>query len=222
MAAPLVRKAGLLDDETGLHVIPLSVLLLDALGPGYLNWTSEALQAECEDRWGSLGVLTWERIQAARILQLHNAFWSDWEVFEKITAAIVGEAPIFSLVQPPEAEEIAIALSVANRVDNTRTYDNDVRSYIAACCLNDGFWYLESPIKEVAEAEIAEFDERRGINREYGMVAEELKKSDKLQDDMGDPVIAQANRVRGVRSILRQYEAEVDRQLKQLRSKPKA
>lgn len=221
MSEPLVRKAGLLEDETGLHVIPLSVLLLDALGPSYLNWTSEALKEECEDRWGKLGVLTWERIQAARVLQLHNAFWSDWEVFEKITAAIVGEAPIFNLVQPPEAEEIAISLTVAARVDNSRTYDNDVRSYVAACCLNDGFWYLESPIKEVAEAEIAEFDDRNGIRRDYGMVAEELKKSDKLQNVMDDPIIAQANRVRGVRSILRQYEAEVDRQLKQLQSKSK-
>jgi len=221
VSEPLVRKAGLLEDETGLHVIPLSVLLLDALGPSYLNWTSEALKEECEDRWGKLGVLTWERIQAARVLQLHNAFWSDWEVFEKITAAIVGEAPIFNLVQPPEAEEIAISLTVAARVDNSRTYDNDVRSYVAACCLNDGFWYLESPIKEVAEAEIAEFDDRNGIRRDYGMVAEELKKSDKLQNVMDDPIIAQANRVRGVRSILRQYEAEVDRQLKQLQSKSK-
>jgi hypothetical protein len=53
------------------------------------------------------------------------------------------------------------------------------------------------------------------------MVAEELKKSDKLQNVMDDPIIAQANRVRGVRSILRQYEAEVDRQLKQLQSKSK-
>lgn len=198
------------------------MLLLDALGPSYLNWTSEALKSECEERWGQLGVVTWERIQALRILHLHDAFWKEWEVFEKITAAILGEAPIFSLVQPPEAEEIAVALSVAKKIDATHAYDDDVRSYIAASCLNDGLWYLESPLEEVAAAEIADFDNRRGISRDYGKVAEELKKSDKLQDDMNDPIIVQANRVRDVRYVLRQYDAAVDRQLKQLQTKPKA
>lgn len=205
----------------GLHVLPLSVLLLDALGPSYLNWTSEALKAECEDRWGPLGVVTWERIQAARILQLHDAFWKEWEVFEKITAAILGEAPIFSLVQPPEAEEIAIALSVAKRIDATRTYDDDVKSYVAACCLNDGVWYLESPLKEVAEADIADFDNRRSISRDFAGVAGELSKTPSFQDDMGDPTIAQANRVREMRLVLKNYDAAVDRQLKQLKTKSK-
>lgn len=216
MTEPLVRRAEILEDEVNLHVLPLSVLLLDALGAGYLNWSSEALRAECEERWGKIGVVTWERIQALRIMHLHDAFWQEWEVFEKITAAILGEAPIFSLVQPPEAAEIAIALSVAKRIDASRTYDDDVRGYIAAACLHDGLWYLESELAEAAEAEVAAFDQQHGIVRQFGAVAEELAKSSSFRTDTDDPILSQVNRVLDVRSVLQQYNAAVEQQLKKL------
>lgn len=41
MGEPLVRKAGILEDETGLHLLPLSMLLTEALGVEFLGWTSK-------------------------------------------------------------------------------------------------------------------------------------------------------------------------------------
>lgn len=215
MGEPLVRKAGILEDETGLHLLPLSMLLTEALGVEFLGWTSEALREECEDRWGKIGVLTWERIQALRVLHLHDAYWKEWEVFEKITAAIMGEAPIFNLVQPPEAEEIAVSLSVAAKVDK-HEFDDDVKAYIVSACLNDGLWYYEEPIASVVGSVPAEMDRRMGILRDEAAVAGELQKSDKFRPPSDDPILEQVNRVLDVRYVLKKYDKAVAEQLANL------
>jgi len=212
---PLVRRAGLLEDEQGLHLITLSVLLLDLLGPEYLFWTSEALREELQERYGKIGVVTWERVQALRILHVHDAYWQEWEVFEKVTAAICGEPPIFSLVQPQEAEEVFISLSTASRIDQ-HDFDEDVRSYMVAACLNDGLWYFEEPVAAVGSSELVELDTRQGIQRPFGLISAELEKSNKFRPESDDPVLTQVNRVLEVRQALRLYNEAVDRQLLQL------
>ena len=71
-AQPLLRPAGPLEDESGLHLLPLSVFLLEALGPNYLGWDSAALRSELEEKFGNIGVLTWERIQALRVFHIND------------------------------------------------------------------------------------------------------------------------------------------------------
>lgn len=215
----LVRKAGLLEDETGLHVMPLAVLLLNALGHEYIAWSSEALREELQERFGTIGVVTWERIQALRILQAHDAFWKDWEVFEKVTAAILGEAPIFSLVQPPEAEEIAIALDVASKIDK-HDFSAEVKGYIVSACLTDGLWYLEPPLN-VVEEDLRAYDDYHHIQRDFAGVAAALQESSTYRPEFEDPISSQVNRVLDVRHALRLYNAEVEKQLKSLPEKVK-
>jgi hypothetical protein len=219
MVTALARKAGLLDDETGLHVLTLSPLLLMKLGPEFLMWESAALREELEDLYGSIGPVTWERIQALRVLHVHNAFWTEWEVFENVTAAILGEPPIFSFTQPPEPEEIAIALVTAAKIDS-HTYSDEVLSYMTAACLFDGMWYLDEAPLSVARGELREFDLRRNIDRDFGGVAALLSENPKGRFSV-DPVTSnqvQADKVLEVRRALQRYDAAVTRQLKSLPS----
>lgn len=216
MSAALLRKAGPLDDESGLHLLTLSVMLLNALGPEYLNWDFQALKEECEERWGSIGPVTWERIQAGVVLHAHNAFWQEWEVFENITAAIMGEPPVFSLVQPPEAEECAIALDTARRVDS-HEYSDEVKSYIVASCLHDGLWYFDGTPLEMCQEQLQEYDRREGIDRRFDEVAKVLSQTSGFIDDPQTAPEVQANKVREVQLVLRRYNAQVDKQLKRLR-----
>lgn len=215
MGQPLVRRAGALDDETGLLPIPLSVLLLDTIGPEYIWWTSEALHAELVERFGSVGVVTWERIQAVRLLHFHDAYWKEWEVFEKVTAAFNGSPPIFTFVQPPEAEEVAISLDIASKIDS-HEFDQDVRSYIVASCLHDGLWYFEPPISTAVQGELEELDRRTGVVRAHGEVAAALQESEQFRPQGDDFVSNQVNRVLDVRLVLRRYNEAVERQLQQL------
>ena len=212
---PLVRKAGLLDDESGLHLLTLSVLLLNKFGPEFIAWTSECLREELEDHYGNIGPVTWERIQALRVLHANESFWKEWEIFEKITAAIMGEPPIFSYVQPPEAEEIAIALETAKRIDK-HEYSDEVKKYIAASCLNDGLWYLEDPPLDIAKEALREYDIRLGIERRAETVAAALQAKEGFYDSPETAPEVQANRVREVALVLKRYNAAVESQLKNI------
>lgn len=216
MTSPLLRKAGPLDDESGLHLLTLSVMLLGELGPEALTWDFQALKEECMEKWGPIGPVTWERIQALVLLHAHNAFWQEWEIFEKITAAIMGEPPVFSLTQPPEAEECAIAIDTARRVDS-HEYSDEVKSYIVAACLNDGLWYLDGTPMEMCQEQLQEYDRRMGIDRRFGDVARVLSQTRGFIDDPQTAPEVQANKVREVELVLQRYNAQVDEQLKSLK-----
>jgi hypothetical protein len=216
MAQPLFRKAGLLDDEYGLHLLTLSVLLLDAFGPEMLLWESETLWEECTEKWGEIGPLTWEKIQALRVLHAHDGFWKEWEIFENICAAINGEFPIFSFVQPPDPDEAAIAIVTAARVDQSHSYSDEVKSYLVAACLDDGLWYFEGTPLEMCQEQLTEYDKRMDIQRRYADVAKALEENEGLYASPETAAEVQANKVREVQDVVSRYTASVDSQLRKL------
>ena len=215
-AVPLMRKAGKLDDESGLHLLTLSVLLLDKLGPEFLAWDYDALREELEERWGTIGPVTWQRIMALTVLHAHDIAWLEWEVFENMVAVIVGEMPVFSYVQPPEPEEMAIALETFRRIDS-RAFGEEVKDYIIAACLNDGMWYLDGTPLNMAQSSLTEYDLNLGIDRDVGSVAAALQAQGGFYAEPDTAGEVQANKVRDVQLVLKRYTAAVDKQLKELR-----
>jgi len=210
---PLLRDPQLLEDERGLHVVTLSMLMLRKYGPEYLLWPYEAFREQLEEDFGSIGILTWERVQAVRVLHTHS-FWTEWEVFEKVTAAVVGAPPVFSYVQPPEAEDVAIALTTAARFDSYE-FSPDVLSYMVAALLHDGTWYLEPPLN-VAQPTLDAFDARKGISRDTQSVALRLQQ---VSDYIQEPETAadvQVNNVLSVRKALVEYNESLNKQLQEL------
>tara|TARA_Y100001970_G_C14223923_1_gene854396 strand:- start:2000 stop:2662 length:663 start_codon:yes stop_codon:yes gene_type:complete len=207
----LLRPAGILEDEYGLHLLVLDALCIKHIGPEYIGWDTEALKAELSEDFGDIGVVTWERIQAARLLHANDSFWKEWEVFEKVTAAIMGEPPIFSYSQPPEAEEIAIAIATAAAVANHK-YTDDVCGYMAAACLFDGLWYLDDHI-EVAEAALTEHDKRKGISRAFAAVAGRLEEVSDYIKEPNSAIDVQVNHVISVRKALAEYNGQIEKQL---------
>jgi len=212
----LVRVAGKLEDESELHLVTLSVLLLQELGADYLDWEPAHLWEELEERYGRVGVFTKERINALRALHTNSAFWEEWEVFEKVTAAILGEMPIFSLVQPPEAEEIAIAVITSQRFDR-HEYSHDVKGYLVAACLDDGLWYFLNTPLEFLHDTLLEYDGRTNLERDFTSVDAALGAQADFYNDPETAAEVQANKVREIELVLRRYNAAVEKQLKGLR-----
>jgi hypothetical protein len=215
MSAPLLRRAGRLEDESGLHLITLSVLLLQALGPDYLDWETDHLWEDLTERYGEIGTMTKERINALRLLHSNSAFWEEWEVFEKVTAAILGEMPLFSLMQPPEPEEIAIAVTTALRFDR-HDWDEDVKAYMVAACLDDGLWYFSGTPLGFLHDTLLEADNRLGIERDFSSVDGALAARSGFYDDPDTAAQVQANKVREVELVLRRYNDAVEKQLKEI------
>jgi len=213
---PLLRKAGVLEDERDLELLVVDVLLLKHLGPKYLEWDSDALKEELTEDFGEVGPVTWEKIQAARLLHTSETFWTEREVFEKVAASIMGELPIFSYAQPPESEEIAVAISTAAKIA-FHPYDNDVLAYIAAACLNDGVWYFEDPL-DIATAALSDHDSRKNIERDFGGVAARLQEVSSYISDPESAIDVQVNHVLGVRTALSIHNAAVERQMAKIPS----
>jgi hypothetical protein len=214
-AAPLLRKAGLLEDETGLHFLTLSVLLLNELGPQFITWDYAALREELEEKWGQIGPVTWQRIMALTVLHAHDIAWREYEVFENMVAAILGEMPIFSYVQPPEPEEISIALETFKRIDK-HEFSEEVKDYIVAACLHDGMWYFDDTHLEMAQPSLTEYDLRLGLDRDVGSVAKALEGRTKFYQDPETAAEVQANHVLGVQLATKRYIDAVEKQLKSL------
>lgn len=214
MTQPLTRPARIFDDERGLHLYPATRYLLREMGPEYLDWDSIALRMEIEERWGSIGPLTWERVQAGRIMAGLDAFWTHMEIFENCSLALVGEIPVFSYFQPLEAESIAVALETA-KMFQTHEYSDEVRGYIVACLLEDGIWFLDPPL-DLVQGDLDVYDKDRSIQRPYDSVRYVLSRNPKMIPDPQGPAEVQANHVRSVQSTLTAYRSIIDKQLKEL------
>ena len=51
MTKKLLRKAGILEDETDLEMITLDMICLSLFGIEYIGWESETLKEELEEEW---------------------------------------------------------------------------------------------------------------------------------------------------------------------------
>lgn len=180
-------------------------------------WDSEVLHDELKRKYGEIGPLTWEKIQAARAMIVTDAFWKDWEVFEKCAAAISHRYPVFAFSQPPEPEEIAIALRTAERVSKAE-YSEDVKRYIAAALLDGGHWYLEPPL-DLVQAVVDEHDVRNGIERDRKSVQDLLESQSDYFTNPEYFAQVQANQVLSIREGLADYDREVREQLARLKEK---
>lgn len=193
----------------------LDVLVLRKFGPKALLWDSEVLHSELEQTFGPVGMVTWERIQAARLMHAKNSFWLDWEVFEKCTAVTVGRIALFDASQPPEAEEIAVAVMTAERIDRTHEYSDEVKRYMTAACLNDGLWHLEPPLRDLIGPLVQEYCEHNRIEVDQAGVVRVLEQGHK-RENSDDPAEVQAERVLAVRDTLGRYAKELADQMARL------
>jgi len=214
MTQAVARRVRLLDDERGLHLYPLLKFLLRELGPEFLAWDSVALRLELGERWGDPGPLTWERIQAARIMAGHDGFWLHMEIFENCGLALVGEIPVFSHFQPLEAESIAVILTTAALIKE-HEFSGEVTGYALSCCLEDATWFLEEPL-DILQHELDEYDRGRRIVRDHDAVRARLDRSSGMIQDPQDFVDVQVNNVISVRETLAGYNRLIDQQIKEL------
>ena len=206
---------GILSDQSALHLLTLDVLCLRELGPEFIGYEPETLFREMSLRHGSIGRVTSERLLACQVLHANAVYWTDWEAFEKITASISGEVAIFSYSQPPEPEEAAISLTTAAQF-NSIEYSEEVKRYIAACCLHDGLFYLEGPL-EMSMPYTSEYIDSREIDVNIPMVRDILAKTSSQIEDADSVEEVQVNKVLSVRKAVADFQREIKMQLNRIK-----
>lgn len=197
------------DDEAELHALVLHRLLLKTLGPAYLTWDAEPLHLEIVEHWGSCGTVTFEKVLAVRVLLANTMFWTEWGVFEKVVAAFAGQFPDFSMMQPPEAGDVAAAVWTAAVLrGDAPAYGEDVTGYIAAACVNDGLWFLETPL-DFANDAVTYLAQQRGVTLPRSEVAALLAKQRTTYEKPASVAEAQVNEVLNQRADFAAFQREV-------------
>lgn len=211
----MLRAPKPFDDESGTHLIVLHRALVRALGEDYIDLDSRALREEIIERWGSLGDVAWNKVQAARLLATNEMAWDEWGVFEKVVAAAAGELPDFAFMQPPETEDVARALLTMAEFGDY-DFHPDVVGYIGAACLHDGVWYLETPL-DVARQVIIDYTKDNRIELPFGEVQALLAARSRPFTDPDSPAEVQFNEVLAVRQDLKDFRDELQRQALKLK-----
>lgn len=206
---------GLLSDSSGLHLLTLDVLCLRDLGPEFIAYEPETLFREMSIRHGKIGRVTSERLLACQVLHANNVYWTEWEAFEKITASISGEVAIFSYSQPPDPEDAAISLVTAAQFE-AHEYSEEVKRYIAACCLHNGLFYLEGPL-EMSMPYSEEFIDSREIDVNIPMVKDLLAKNTTPIQGADSVEEVQVNKILSVRSAVADFQREIQTQLNRIK-----
>jgi len=214
-SAPLLRAPGPFDDEAGTHLLVLHRLLLAHLGPSYRDLDSAALREEITERFGGLGDVAWNRVQAGRLLATNDMAWEEWGVFEKVVSAVAGEMPDFAYMQPPEAEDVARTLLTMAELAQP-DFHYDVVAYIGAACLHDGLWYLEAPL-DISRPVITEYVEDKKLDLPFDQVRHLLASRSRPFANPDSPAEVQLNEVLAVREDLAEFRQELMDQAVHLR-----
>ena len=212
--APLLQKAGLLSDEVALHIEPLTVLMLRKYGPVFIQWEPETLFERLEADFGPVGVVAADRVGASQVLSAHDAAWKEWDVFENIAAVAQGVPAVFGQMQPPDVEFAAIGVTVLAAF-GPREYHDDVRGYIAACCLQSGLWHLEAPLDFCADL-AQSFYQTRGFSPPVEELLRRLKTQTEYIPQPSGLVEVQVNQVLSVRKAVAEYKQQVESQLRSI------
>lgn len=138
----LVRAATheLLDKEGSLNVFSLYRFLNDHYGRRWWDWEPETIWAELQRDHFSEG--TPEEIRdmtmALQVTLNSHAPFEHWHIFEKIAHAFSANPVSFSILQPLEPDEAALAMQALSRIRPEEKYDREVLMYIAVCVKSAG------------------------------------------------------------------------------------
>lgn len=216
MRTRLFKTASAVSDEADLNPVALRVLLQNLYGTEFLTWEPETLKESLEKRFGSLGPLTWERIQALRVLLTHTGFFDAWEVFEKISNTFCGHVAIFHLIQPLSADELALAVHIGTALVPGQAWSDEVQRYILAGCANDGLWAPGFPLREVFPELLKTYLAERDLTDAFQAVEARSGKASKIIPGSEDMVQVQVNRRLEIAELLRAFDAQTQEQIKVL------
>ena len=210
--SPSPKKESLLSDKKGLHLLVLDILCLRTLGPEFIGYEPEALFTEMEIAYGKIGKVTAERLQVCQLLHSNNLFWTEWEAFEKSTASICGEIAVFNQTQPPDPEEITISLLTAQQVASHQ-YSEEVKRYIAACCIFSGLYCLEGPLS-IASPFVFEHYRGKGIEPDVDSVVDLLSRTKIPFKDPDSAEEVQVNKLLSIKAAAADFQQTLERQIK--------
>jgi hypothetical protein len=128
------------------HPVVLDMLLLDKFGAEWLTWEPETIWSEIKAEFGVLpSTHVSNKVNAVKTLHVVDSPWTEWEVFNVIVEALVGNIPDFRRLQRPSPSDLIPAVHIMNRVKH-KDFSEEVGRFVAACFLDASVLYLPPPV----------------------------------------------------------------------------
>lgn len=128
------------------HPVALDLVLLKNFELEWLSWLPDTLFSEIEKTFStSIAEVNRLKILAAQTLHTIDAYWDNWEIFEKVLWSLNGQIPRTDVIQPPD---LSILMSGVDMADGIRkeTYGEEVARYCAAVFLHENVFYAPEPL----------------------------------------------------------------------------
>lgn len=119
-----------------------AALLIRKYDKDWFEWEPETLWQTIEkDFKQTPSVLTKNKINAIKTILLTDAFWKEWNIFEKVVLAFNDHIPNFYSVEVPSPGEISWAVREANFVRPGVPWSDEVVVYVQRVCKDAGLVY---------------------------------------------------------------------------------
>lgn len=129
------------------HPVALDLVLLKNFELEWLQWLPDTLFREIEATFEtSIAEANRLKILAAQTLHVTDAYWEQWEIFEKVLWALNGQIPRVDVIQPPDLSILMSGVDMANGV-RQETYGEEVARYCAAVFLHENVFYAPEPLE---------------------------------------------------------------------------
>lgn len=127
------------------HPVALDVVLLKHFQLDWLSWLPETLFPEIQNTFNtSIAEVNKIKILAIQTLHVIDAFWEEWEVFEKTIWALNGMIPRVDAVQPPDLPMLFAGIDSVNHIAQNK-FGEEIARYTAAVFLHEGVIYAPPP-----------------------------------------------------------------------------
>jgi hypothetical protein len=85
------------------HPVVLDLALLKRFQMDWFPWLADTLFYEIEREFKTpIAEVNRLKLMAAKTLHVVDAYWDNWEVFEKVTSGLNGIVPRMDVMQPPD------------------------------------------------------------------------------------------------------------------------
>lgn len=132
--------------------------MTDKYGFEWTKWEPETI-------WQTTGAedsYVKNKLQAIQVIVNNQMFWTEWEVFEKVTLAFNNIPPNFQVIEEVSPAQMAFAIRSAYKIRRDArckvsgkepVFNQEVKIYIATRAYLDGTVYLPGPL-DIAQSEL--------------------------------------------------------------------
>ena len=197
------------------HPCVLDLVLLDHYGVEWWEWLPQVVVHTLEADLAKAGVARsiQQKLSAIQVLHRQTTFWTEWEVFNAMVAALNGITPDFVHWQPPTLQQLVVGVWVARKIRDGVAYSAEVRAYITQICKQEQVLVPQAPLEWVRHEDLEHYDIDKGVLTEIQTAWPAAQASGELPANASPLALMQLGKLLLAEDALQASQAQMKAQL---------